>query len=224
MPIEVIPRRGFPHQPHTAKPHTAIGSRRQVSARRRADTWTSICALFPSAPATATAAKPGVARFGSRCLVSASFSPSPWKLITVHRKIGQMVRFRCQRFVRVHRQNSSHVAAAAEPLTANENVVQGAHRNTPRASLCAVKSTLSLSFALMQISSLRPCSPVPGTAGPIGIDAALSRVHSVSRYLHPPQRYLANAWDFLSNSTAIPPSSQKQRLRRLRRGGSTAPP
>ncbi|KAL6826584.1 hypothetical protein V8C40DRAFT_244553 [Trichoderma camerunense] len=59
-----------------------------------------------------------------------------------------MVRFRCQHFVRVHRQNSSHVAAAAEPLTANENVVQGAHRNTPRASLCTVKSTLlSLSFS-----------------------------------------------------------------------------
>lgn len=100
----------------------------------------------------------------------------------------------------VHRQNSSHVAA--EPLTANENVVQGAHRNTPRASLCAVESTLL--FRLMQISSLRPCSPVPGTAGPMALTLHLSRVHCVSRYLHPPQRYLANAWDFLSTPRLFP--------------------
>ncbi|KAL7941501.1 hypothetical protein V8C42DRAFT_348626 [Trichoderma barbatum] len=86
--------------------------------------------------------------------------------------------------------DSSHVA---EPLAAKQNVVQRAHRNTPRPSLGSRVD--SSSHADQLPPALFAC---PRNGGPNGIDAALSRVHRVSRYLHPPQRYLENAWDFLS--------------------------
>jgi hypothetical protein len=173
MPIEVIPRRGFPHQPLTAKPHTRLSDPGAKSQPEDGPTLGRAFARFSRRhQQQRQQQQPSQGWLGSVHDASfrPSFSPSPWKLITVHRKIGQMVRLLCQHFVRVHGQNSSHVAAAAEPLTANENVVQGAHRNTPRASLCAVKSTLSLSLSLFRLPHADQLPPAlfacPRNSGP----------------------------------------------------------